>query len=91
MPLPIGCNVGRSHTGNSRRKTAGAWVETRKTACQAAAAKRQSVSMVLVRENPMQRRGEADRQAAQNHLAEAGRDGAAGPRKGAPAENRDAT
>jgi hypothetical protein len=39
----------------------------------------------------MQRRGEADRQAAQNHLAEAGRDGAAGPRKGAPAENRDAT
>ncbi len=46
--------------------------------------------LVLARQDPMKSQGASDRQAAQNHLAGAGPEGAADPQKGALAANRDA-
>ncbi len=67
MSIAIRRNVWRGHTGNSRRKTGGARVETRKAAHHGAATKRKSVPMVLARQNLMKNQVVADRQAAQNH------------------------
>jgi hypothetical protein len=90
ISIPIGRNVWRRHTGNSRKKTGGAQVETRKAGRHRAATKRKSVPMVLARQDPMRSQGLADRRATQNQLTGAGPEGAADPQKGALAANRDA-
>ena len=89
MSIAIGRNVWRGHTGNSRKKTGGARVETRKAARHGAATKRK-IAMVLARQDPMKSQGAADRQATRNHPAGAGPEGASNPEKGALAANSDA-
>ena len=91
MSIPIGRNVWRPHTGTSRKKADGARLETRKAARHGEATKHKSVPMDLARQDPMKSLGAADRQATQNHQAEAGPEGAADPQKGAPAANRNAS
>lgn len=90
--LPMSIATGRSvwcgHTGNSRKKTGGGRVETRKAARHGAPAKRKS-AMALARQHPMKSREPAGRRAAQNHLAGAGLEGVADPQKSALAANRD--
>src|SRR5207237_8991024 len=88
MSIRIERNVWLRHIGNLRQKT-GARGETRKAA-RGAAIKRKSVRLGLARQDPMISLGASDRQAAQNRLAGAGPEAAAGPQKGALAAIRDA-
>src|ERR1700730_13097006 len=66
MSIAIGRNVWRGQTGNARKKTGGAQVETRKAARHGAATKRKNVPVVLARQDPMKSQGAADRQATRN-------------------------